>query len=454
MKPVQQPAGQVRLTNVAIVRYKRMGKRFEVAAYKNKVMNWRNRIETDVNEVLQTHTVFFNVSKGVVAGRQDLIEAFGTDEHLQCALVILDKGELEVSDKERAMQYNTLFRDVATMIAEKCVNPDTNRPYPISMIERALHDVHFAVLPTKSAKAQALRGIAALKGYMPIERARMKVRVSVPDRPVALPAAPAKGPASGAGDEDGAEESAPGAGAGAGEAASSSSTASAPPGGAGAEAGKPLPAAEALRAWLGSMHAALEYEGVSDGRAVVEAVVDPGFFRRIEEEGKRAFGGADGSLCSVEVLSLAAIADTSAAGGGKGGGGAARAGGDGDSDSDGEGGGGAAAPAASRPLGASAPSGMGAGSAALGGGAMDAATLASAKGTGMAVRRVTQPGRRLACNACGLEFAAPEEHREHHRSDLHRFNLKRKVKGLEPLSADGFDALPAKERDAFLAADV
>lgn len=37
MKPVQQPVGQVRLTNVAIVRYKKMGKRFEVAAYKNKV---------------------------------------------------------------------------------------------------------------------------------------------------------------------------------------------------------------------------------------------------------------------------------------------------------------------------------------------------------------------------------------------------------------------------------
>jgi hypothetical protein len=37
MKPMQQPVGQVRLTNVAIVRLKRGGKRFEIAAYKNKV---------------------------------------------------------------------------------------------------------------------------------------------------------------------------------------------------------------------------------------------------------------------------------------------------------------------------------------------------------------------------------------------------------------------------------
>ncbi len=35
-------AGQKRLTNVAVVRYKKKGKRFEVACYKNKIVNWRN----------------------------------------------------------------------------------------------------------------------------------------------------------------------------------------------------------------------------------------------------------------------------------------------------------------------------------------------------------------------------------------------------------------------------
>lgn len=34
---LNQPVTQVRFTNVAIVRLKRAGKRFEVAAYKNKV---------------------------------------------------------------------------------------------------------------------------------------------------------------------------------------------------------------------------------------------------------------------------------------------------------------------------------------------------------------------------------------------------------------------------------
>jgi hypothetical protein len=37
-------AGQKRLTNVALVKYKKKGKRFEIACYKNKVLNWRNGV--------------------------------------------------------------------------------------------------------------------------------------------------------------------------------------------------------------------------------------------------------------------------------------------------------------------------------------------------------------------------------------------------------------------------
>ena len=60
---VKQPVSQVRLTNVAIVKMKKNGHRFEIACYKNKVVNWRNKVETDLDEVLQIRSVFENVSK-------------------------------------------------------------------------------------------------------------------------------------------------------------------------------------------------------------------------------------------------------------------------------------------------------------------------------------------------------------------------------------------------------
>lgn len=60
---IGQPVGKVIMTNIAVVRLKKNGKRFEVACYKNKVLNWRNGVETDIGEVLQIMRVYENVSK-------------------------------------------------------------------------------------------------------------------------------------------------------------------------------------------------------------------------------------------------------------------------------------------------------------------------------------------------------------------------------------------------------
>ncbi|CAH1800542.1 unnamed protein product [Owenia fusiformis] len=175
------PTNQKRLTNVAIVRIKKGGKRFEIACYPNKVNSWRSKVEKDIDEVLQTHSVFINVSKGQVAKSEDLKKVFGTDNQAEICLQILAKGELQVSGKERHLQQDAMFRDIATIVADKCVNPETNRPYTVTMIEKAMKDVHFSVKPTRSSKQQALDVIKQLTetDTINIQRAQMRLRVVV-----------------------------------------------------------------------------------------------------------------------------------------------------------------------------------------------------------------------------------------------------------------------------------
>lgn len=67
---------------------------------------------------------------------------------------ILEKGELQVSGREREAHLSSQFRDIATIIMQKTVNSQTQRPYTISMIERYMRDVHFAVDPNQSSKKQ------------------------------------------------------------------------------------------------------------------------------------------------------------------------------------------------------------------------------------------------------------------------------------------------------------
>ncbi|XP_043504676.1 ribosome maturation protein SBDS [Polistes fuscatus] len=179
MSKIFTPTNQIRLTNVAIVRMKKTGKRFEIACYKNKVISWRNKLENDLDEVLQTHTVFANVSKGQVAKKEDLLKSFGTEDQTEICKEILTKGELQVSDKERHLALDSMFKDIATTVADKCVNPETTRPYPVSMIEKAMKDIHFSVKPNRNAKQQALDIIPQLKSVMPLERAQMRLKVSI-----------------------------------------------------------------------------------------------------------------------------------------------------------------------------------------------------------------------------------------------------------------------------------
>ncbi|XP_066297419.1 ribosome maturation protein SBDS-like [Branchiostoma lanceolatum] len=178
------PTNQIRLTNVAVVRQKRAGKRFEIACYKNKVMGWRSGVEKDIDEVLQTHTVFTNVSKGEVAKKQDMVKAFSTEDQTEICKQILKKGELQVSEKERQSQLESMYKDIATLVADMCVNPETKRPYTVGLIEKAMKDVHFSVKPTRNTKQQALEVIKKLKETetINIERAQMRIKFTVPQR--------------------------------------------------------------------------------------------------------------------------------------------------------------------------------------------------------------------------------------------------------------------------------
>ncbi|XP_078039678.1 SBDS ribosome maturation factor [Augochlora pura] len=182
MAKIFTPTNQIRLTNVAVVRMKKAGKRFEIACYRNKVVSWRNKLEKDIDEVLQTHTVFINVSKGQVAKKEDLVKAFGTDNQTEICKEILTKGELQVSDKERHSALDSMFKDIATNVADKCVNPETKRPYTVTMIEKAMKDVHFSVKPNRNAKQQALDVIPQLKLIMPLERAQMRLRIQISNK--------------------------------------------------------------------------------------------------------------------------------------------------------------------------------------------------------------------------------------------------------------------------------
>lgn len=86
---------------------------------------------------------------------------------------------MQVSGKERQQSLSVLFKDVATLIVEKCINAETKQALTISQVETAMKECHVAINPNKPAKQQALNVIKILveKSSLPIERAKMRLQI-------------------------------------------------------------------------------------------------------------------------------------------------------------------------------------------------------------------------------------------------------------------------------------
>lgn len=176
---MQFPLSQRRHTNIAVVRYAKNGVKLEIACYKNKVISYRSGTETRLDEVLQVERIFTNVARGHLASEKEIATVFGDDMTEQQAIkFMLDHGELQVAQQERTAEVDEMFKDIATIISQKCVNTKTQLPFPSQVIEQALRSIGAGVKLDQPVKKQALGLIRSLidADIIPIARANMKIR--------------------------------------------------------------------------------------------------------------------------------------------------------------------------------------------------------------------------------------------------------------------------------------
>lgn len=170
MPQLNQPSNQIKLTNVSLVRYKKGKKRFELACYKNKLLEYRSGTETDLDNVLQVPTIFLNVSKGEAAPNAELLKAWpqavtehesssagakskgnkkskakahdeqDADKTWKDAIIeeILKKGEIQVNANERKELLDRMEREIIEEVAQRLVDPQTRRVYTTGMIRKGL----------------------------------------------------------------------------------------------------------------------------------------------------------------------------------------------------------------------------------------------------------------------------------------------------------------------------
>ena len=83
-----------------------------------------------------------------------------------------------MSELEREDKAGKIKLDIANWISSQCINTQTGNEFPGTIILRAMNEINCKVVHTKNAKQQALPILTELKRVLPIERARMHVKVT------------------------------------------------------------------------------------------------------------------------------------------------------------------------------------------------------------------------------------------------------------------------------------
>jgi ribosome maturation protein SDO1 len=178
---LKQPVGQKLLTNVSIVKLKFGKSRFELACYPNKIQDYRNKKEKDIDEVLQSKEIYTNAIKGDLVPKKVLKEVFPKMTYQDIIKLILDKGDIQTGEKERDEGKANLKKYVSNIIVQKTYNTDNGLPFPQDIITKALDNINFKYNEKDNEKKQAMRGIKELISHkiLPIERKLMQLKLTL-----------------------------------------------------------------------------------------------------------------------------------------------------------------------------------------------------------------------------------------------------------------------------------
>ena len=174
---LKQPVGFVKLTNVALIKYKSGGKRFEIACYRNKVVDWRNGLEKNMEEVLQTFEIYSNAVTGELASGKDLVECFPNLKKEEIIGRILDHGEFQVSQKEREVLTENVYNDIINILSTKVIYPKSKKLVSIEQIKTAIKELNFHPNYTQPAKMQALTVLNQLEENFNVTRTMFLIKI-------------------------------------------------------------------------------------------------------------------------------------------------------------------------------------------------------------------------------------------------------------------------------------
>ena len=170
----------VTLEDAVIARLEYYGERFEILVDPDLASDFKRGEDIKIEEILAVEEVFKDAKKGDKASEEAMNKAFDTTDPLEAAVLIIRKGQVQLTAQQRRDMQEDKRRMVVAKIARDAINPQTKLPHPARRIEIAMEEAKVRIDPFKSVDEQVNITLKAIRRLIPIKLEKVRVAIHIP----------------------------------------------------------------------------------------------------------------------------------------------------------------------------------------------------------------------------------------------------------------------------------
>lgn len=163
-----------------IIKLKTHGQNFEILADSTKALAVKSGANIDMRDVLAAQKIFTDARKGMIASPNSLKTSFGTDDTLEAAKIIIQKGEIPLTAEYKQSLREKKKKQIIDIIHRNAVDPKTHTPHPPQRIESALEQAKFHIDEVKDINKQVEEALKVLRAILPIKFEIKEIAAKIP----------------------------------------------------------------------------------------------------------------------------------------------------------------------------------------------------------------------------------------------------------------------------------
>ena len=167
-------------TKVTVVRFAVEGEKFELLVKPDPALEYKLGKRKDISTVLVSDEIYSDSNKGTRASTEKLMKAFKTTDQTAIAVIILQKGDLNLTTEQRRKMVSEKRKQIVEFISKTYVDPRSHLPHPPLRIEQAMDEARISVDPFKNTDEQTKDIVEQLRSIIPLKSENMLLEILVP----------------------------------------------------------------------------------------------------------------------------------------------------------------------------------------------------------------------------------------------------------------------------------